>query len=126
MVQLCNYYGTDSSNVEHDVILSGWLEPSGFGLGGVVNEVLNFRGVFSEDGTYALTLKLIDRDASDAVIATKTIDITVGEQATEIEAAKEEQLPTEYPKTGSNVYLSLTAFAIVIIVSYIAINRKRR
>ncbi|MCL2354948.1 MAG: hypothetical protein FWC68_03615, partial [Oscillospiraceae bacterium] len=71
--------GTDSADLEHDVILSGWGEPAGFGLGGNVNVLYQFRGIFSENGEYALTLNLIDRDNSDAVIATTTRTLTVGE-----------------------------------------------
>jgi hypothetical protein len=109
--------GKDSSQVEHDVILSGWGEATGFGLGGDVDETYHFRGLFSEDGEYVLTLKLIDRDDSDAVIASGTKTIKVGVPVVE-------ELPKEMPKTGINMYVIATAIAAILILGYIAINQK--
>ena len=75
--------GTDESQLDHDIIQSGWGEEQGYKIGGKdVSQVLNVRGIFSEAGEYKITLKLIDRDNSDSVIAQKTFDFTVVEQAT--------------------------------------------
>ena len=69
---------TDSANLEHDIIQSGWGDASGYKIGGKdVNQVLNTRGIFSKAGKYDITLKLIDRDSSDAVIAEKSFVINV-------------------------------------------------
>ncbi len=74
--------GTDEQSLDHDIIESGWGEEQGYAIGGKdVSQVLNVRGIFSEAGDYQITLKLIDRDNSDTVIAEKTFDFTVVEQA---------------------------------------------
>ena len=75
--------GTDSSRLEHDIIQSGWGDAQGYKIGGKdVSQVLNVRGIFSEVGDYTITLKLIDRDNSDSVIAEKTFNFTAVEQGT--------------------------------------------
>jgi len=106
--------GTNSSGVQSDVILSGWGDPTtGFGLGpGAVKQVYNFRGLFSANGTYKLTLNLIDRDNSDAVIATKTATFTVG------------PIPTKLPKTGTNLYLYAGIVLVILIAAYAIVNRR--
>ena len=69
---------TDNSNLEHDIIQSGWGDASGYKIGGKdVNQVLNTRGIFSKAGQYNISLKLIDRDTSDSVIASKSFNINV-------------------------------------------------
>lgn len=74
--------GTDEQSLDHDIIESGWGEEQGYAIGGKdVSQVLNVRGIFSRAGNYQVTLKLIDRENSDTVIAEKTFDFTVVEQA---------------------------------------------
>ena len=69
---------TDAASLEHDIIQSGWGDASGYKIGGKdVNQILNARGIFSKAGKYDITLKLIDRDSSDAVIASETFNINV-------------------------------------------------
>lgn len=72
--------GTDEQQLEHDLIQSGWGDPSGYKIGGKVNQVLKFTGLFTEVGEYQVTLKLIDRDSSDSTIAEKTFNIDVVEK----------------------------------------------
>lgn len=65
---------TDQARLEHDIIQSGWGDAQGFKIGGKdVAQVLQVRGIFSEVGDYAITLKLIDRDNSDQVIDRKSV-----------------------------------------------------
>ena len=55
--------GTDTSQLEHDIIQSGWGDAQGYKIGGKdVSQVLNVRAKFGEVGDYSITLKLIDRD----------------------------------------------------------------
>ena len=56
-------------------------------------QTLNVRGIFSDTGNYKITLKLIDRDNSDSVIAEETFEIDVKEE-NEINVP-EENLPEE-------------------------------
>jgi len=116
--------GIDSNSLEHDVILSGWGEAAGFGLGGNVNEVYNFKGIFSENGDYELTLKLIDRDEQDKVIASKTTTIKVGSVQEGI--GGQEDLPKELPKTGMNISLYLVISAFLILAGYTVISKKHK
>ena len=58
------------TKAETDIIQSGWGDPQGYKIGGKdVSQTLNVRALFSEVGDYSITLKLIDRDNSDTVIA---------------------------------------------------------
>ena len=77
--------GTDEASLEHDIIQSGWGDPQGYKIGGKdVLQVLNVRGLFSDEGNYTVTLKLIDRDNSDTVIAEKTFSFNVLEKQLEV------------------------------------------
>ena len=70
--------GTDETDMsEHDLIDSGWGDPSGYKIGGNVEKILQLRGLFSKAGKYTVTFELIDRDSSDQVIATNQFEIMV-------------------------------------------------
>ena len=75
--------GKDQAQLDHDIIQSGWGDAQGYKIGGKdVSQVLNVNATFSEAGEYSITLKLIDRDNSDNVIAEETFAFTVLETAT--------------------------------------------
>ena len=137
--------GTDESQTEYDLIDSGWGDPSGYAIGGQnVNKVLNLRGIFDKAGEYRLTFKLIDRDSSDAVIAENTFTVTVAdtqntppEEETadnEIEGiiegenttnTTEENLPTQLPQTGINLYIPIVVIVIAIISTSLYFSMKK-
>lgn len=123
---------TDDQQLEHDILDSGWGDASGYKIGGEdVNQVLQAQGIFSDAGSYTITLSLIDRDNGDATIASTTSLITVSETATtppeEIPTEPEEtpstpkpeettpvkKEPTTLPKTGTTIY----TFAIPTILA---------
>ncbi len=140
---------TDSEGLEHDIIESGWGDASGDSLGGqdVVKE-LAVRGLFTGIGDYSITLKIVDRDDSDSVIASETFSITVKEVATtnpdtdttvppttgETDNDKTEndnnvttettEEPTTLPKTGNTVYLAIIPIIVVLAIAYVALKRK--
>ena len=143
--------GTDEQQLEHDIIESGWGEEQGYKIGGKdVSQTLNVRGVFSKAGNYKITLKLIDRENSDTVIAEKTFDFTVEEKSEVVppqtgetesgtteskpeeitppveveENVTENKVPTQLPKTGINIYLVLTTVIILLSCIYIYLKRK--
>ena len=140
--------GTDETQTEYDLIDSGWGDPSGYAIGGQnVNKVLNLRGIFDKAGEYTLTFKLIDRDNSDAVIAENTFTVTVSdtqitppeeetpENGTEgttegenMTNTTEENLPTQLPKTGINLYVPVVVIMIAIMSTslYIIMKKKNR
>ena len=140
--------GTDEQQTEYDLIDSGWGDPSGYQIGGQnVNKVLNLRGIFDKSGEYTITFKLIDRDNSDAVIAENSFKITATEKeqtppAEEVETPEnnnqqnagqtggqnnaEENLPTQLPKTGMNIYIPIAIILIGIISTSLYIKMKKK
>lgn len=130
---------TDSQSLEHDIIQSGWGSADGDSIGGKdVVKKLATRGIFSGYGDYSITLKLIDRDNSDAVIASKTFTISVKEKPAEVVPPAEEQVPpttennkptetpSTLPKTGNTIYLSILPIVAILIVAYVALRKKNK
>ena len=132
------------TRTEQDIIQSGWGDPQGYKIGGKdVSQVLNVRALFSDVGDYTITLKLIDRDTSDNVIAQNTFQYKIAEPVTnnpgQQEPTPEQSVPeaekpvpesttpestiqsgnsniskpTTLPKTGYNLYVPV----FVVIVS---------
>ena len=135
------------TKAETDIIQSGWGDPQGYKIGGKdVSQTLNVRALFSEVGDYSITLKLIDRDNSDTVIAQKTFEykvaereVTPPEEETEQPAQKPDQTTTEtkpndtvkqetpnkLPKTGYNEYVIMSVVLFSVIGLGIYINKKK-
>lgn len=95
----------DDAGLEHDIIESGWGDAQGYKIGGKdVSQVLKTRAIFDQAGAYKITLKLIDRDDSDNVIAEKTFDFNVIEKAVSVKPEgnkPEESKPeTTVPETN--------------------------
>lgn len=142
--------GIDEQQMKHDLIQSGWGDPSGYKIGGKVEQVLKFTGLFTEAGDYQITLKLIDRDSSDTSIVEKTFDIKVVEESTvedendntntgnntenttdnttnnTEEQEKAEELPKELPKTGINYTGIFIALIVLAILIYFTKYRKKK
>lgn len=129
---------TDKARLEHDIIQSGWGDAQGFKIGGKdVSQILQVRGIFSEVGDYAITLKLIDRDNSDQVIAQETFNFNAKETA-QIEPTNpepsqvqkptqvsKEETPTKLPKTGSNIYMPIIIVLIALIGGYAYFTKRK-
>ena len=130
--------GTDQSNLEHDIIQSGWGDAQGYKIGGKdFEQVLNVKAIFSEVGQYAITLKLIDRDSSDATIAEKSFNFKVAEKSTppaenQPEEPKNELKPSPetkpetLPKTGINAYLQIAILSFVLVAIWFAVKEYSR
>lgn len=137
--------GTDDAQAEHDIIQSGWGDPQGYKIGGKdVLQELNVRGIFTDEGEYQITLKLIDRDNSDQVIAENTFAFTVlaeepvvtppaettPEPTTPINPSEPtqtetpNQTPTELPRTGQNLYIGIMAIIAGLLGIYAYYNKK--
>lgn len=145
---------SDEQGLEHDIILSGWGDASGDPLGGkdVIKE-LDVRGLFSGAGNYTITLKIIDRDDSDAEIASETFDIEVKDEAAVVPPAEEnpseteippveenpgetvtppaeepteiaKQEPTTLPKTGNTIYFVILPIIAILSVAYVVLSKK--
>lgn len=131
----------DQSNLEHDIIQSGWGDAQGFKIGGKdVLQSLQTRAIFSQAGDYTITLKLIDRDNSDQVISQASFPFTVLEMATpvppqtnepsvnetpEVEEVKPDETPKRLPKTGNNLYIPIVILVMVLVSSYLYYNKKK-
>lgn len=69
--------GTDQSDSEHDIIQDGWGAVEGYEIGGKgVTQELHVRAIFSDIGDYTITLKLIDKENGDTVIAQRSFPFT--------------------------------------------------
>lgn len=130
--------GNDQANLEHDIMQSGWGDAQGFKIGGRnVLQSLQTRAIFSQAGDYTITLKLIDRDNSDQVIAQETFSFTAVEMPTpvlpentnpeteKIEEVNPEEIPTKLPKTGSNVYIPILVVLMALVSSYVYYDKKK-
>lgn len=135
------------TKAETDIIQSGWGDPQGYKIGGKdVSQTLNVRALFSEVGDYSITLKLIDRDNSDTVIAQKTLEYKVAEKEVTPPAEETEQptekpdqtttetkpnetvkqeTPNKLPKTGYNEYVIMSVLLFSVIGLGIYINKKK-
>lgn len=147
-----NLFATDSQGLEHDIIQNGWGNASGDPIGGVdVKKELNVRGLFNVAGDYSITLSLINRDDSDAVIASKTFTIAVTEKITaptepeNVEQVKPEEKPenneetinkkqnaipnnkepNKLPKTGNTVYVVILSTVAVLVVAYVCLRKRK-
>lgn len=163
--------GTDEYGGEEDIIQSGWGDPQGYEIGGKdVSQVLNIKALFTDAGDYTITLKLIDRDNSDSIIAEKEFtfnaierssqentsetensnnvteneenatdnnitaesekeEIVAETENTEVEEAentnmKNEVMPISLPKTGNNIFISVSILVIGLVSFAIYYNRK--
>ena len=89
-------------NAQYDIIDDGWGNSQGYEIGGEdISQELNLKGIFSVPGDYVVTLRLIDREKSDAIIAEQDFNFTV--------KSAQEELPEELPKTGNNKFLPIIA-----------------
>ena len=130
------------TKAETDIIQSGWGDPQGYKIGGKdVSQVLNVRALFSEVGEYSITLKLIDRDNSDTVIAQESFEYKVSEkeitppeeekpeqttpETKPSETVKKEETPSKLPKTGYNEYVIMSIALFSVIGLGVYINKKK-
>lgn len=124
--------GIDNQQEEQDLaVTGGWGDPQGYAIGGKdVSQVLNLRGIFSDAGNYTVTLKLIDRGNSDAIIAQHTFTFTAGttpeESAQPEETPAPEETPNVLPKTGTNIYIPIVIILVALLSSYIYFNRNNK
>lgn len=71
----------DEENMEYNFLEEGWGGQTGEPIGGknVVKE-MDLRGIFSKEGNYEITFKVVDLNSSEYVIATDTFEIEVGDK----------------------------------------------
>lgn len=144
---------TTRTRQEVDLIQDSWGEPDGYQLGGKdVEQILDIKALFSEVGSYTIKVSLLDKDSSDAVIATKDFEFkvekeqivdndnngetpgegnnqgTTGEGNINNDENKnentntEEKLPENLPKTGMTQYAYVITAVSILGCAYIAIK----
>ncbi len=137
----------NDTHAEQDIIQSGWGDPQGYKIGGKdVSQILNVKALFSDKGDYKITLKLIDRDNSDAIISQKEFQFTVGEKQEIItpepeeqepnipetenkiteEIKQEQEKPSTLPKTGRNIYIPMITILTSLLSVIIYYNKKTK
>ena len=73
---------TERTRAEVDLITDGWGEPTGYELGGRdAEQILDIRGLFSEVGNYRIKVSLLDKDSSDAEIASQEFSLSVSDNS---------------------------------------------
>lgn len=139
--------GIDQESLKHDILQSGWGDSQGYKIGGKdFAQILNVQGTFSKAGDYKLTLKLIDRENSDAVISERSFNLIVGTANSETTTQKPEEnqpnketqvaqtpqvkeeskVPSKLPKTGINIYVPFGMIILSLIGAFIINNRKNK
>lgn len=129
---------TDSSGIEYDIAQLGYWGPAaGFAVQGDFTNTTPVKATFTKEGTYTITLSLINLANNNSVITSKVFTIDV---------ASEEAPPTtnntvsttnnvtnnnaigELPKTGTSIGEYLLYFFVIgtiFLASYIYLNKKR-
>lgn len=142
----------DGQDLEHDIIQSGWGTADGDSIGGKnVVKKLQARGIFSGAGDYSITLKLINREDSDSVIASQSFQIAVKDKSQDVlpddnnndntnnnnnnnnneeeppvnnNSNKNEQKPQTLPKTGNTVYFAVIPLVGALVAGYALLRKK--
>ena len=118
---------TDSNGTELDIAQLGYWGPDeGFAIGGTFSNETPIRATFTEEGTYTITLTLIDVQNNNDTLAQRTFTINVlGDEPIVNEVTNQltneivNEPVQELPKTGT----SLTEYAmyatIILVVIYL-------
>ena len=111
----------DTNNLEFDLAQTGYWGPDqGFPVAGTFENETPIKATFNESGTYTIKLSLVNMQASEAEIISKTYTIEVLEDATNVNEIEEE--PTVDNNTENEVdKLPQTGTGIIEYIAYITI-----
>ena len=111
----------DTNNLEFDLAQTGYWGPDqGFPVAGTFENETPIKATFNVAGTYTIKLSLVNMQASEAEIISKTYTIEVLEDATNVNEIEEE--PTIDNNTENKVdKLPQTGTGIMEYIAYIAI-----
>lgn len=119
---------TDSTGVEHDIAQLGYWGPAGgFAVGGDFVNTTPIKATFPQEGTYNITLSLIDVGNGNAVLETKSVQIEVFEDDVTNNIIENNIIENnvvngieELPKTGRSVIdYALFIIALTIVISIV-------
>ena len=111
----------DTNNLEFDLAQTGYWGPDqGFPVAGTFENDTPIKATFNVAGTYTIKLSLVNMQASEAEIISKTYTIEVLEDATNVNEIEEE--PTVDNNTENEVdKLPQTGTGIIEYIAYITI-----
>ena len=114
---------TDTNQQEFDLVdIKYWGPPAGFPVAGTFENETPIKATFPIAGTYTIKLTLVNMQASEAEIISKSFTVEVLEDATNVNEVNETENEVEkLPQTGNStieyvMYIAIVA-AIVILVS---------
>ena len=115
---------TDTNQQEFDLVdIKYWGPPDGFPVAGTFENETPIKATFPVAGTYTIKLTLVNMQASEAEIISKSFTVEVLEDATNVNEVNEPENEVEkLPQTGNStmeyaIYIAIVA-ALVIFVSY--------
>ncbi|MCI8482588.1 MAG: hypothetical protein HFJ27_06065 [Clostridia bacterium] len=108
---------TDATGVEHDIAqLGSWGPQGGFAIQGDFENKTPIKATFIEEGSYTITLSLIDLTNNNSVITSKVINLEVYEDAAPQNNIVENNVIQELPKTGTSIWEYVTYVAVLAII----------
>ena len=125
---------TDTNQSEIDIAQEGyWGPPTGFPVQGDFTNTTPIKATFPEEGTYTITLSLINVNNSNSVITSKSFTIEVFEDIPPavdnvVNNTTQQNTIEELPKTGTSVVeyaMYIIGLAIIIAIVGIYINKKK-
>ena len=115
---------TDTNQQEFDLVdIKYWGPPDGFPVAGTFENETPIKATFPVAGTYTIKLTLVNMQASEAEIISKSFTVEVLEDATNVNEVNEAENEVEkLPQTGNStveyvMYIAIVA-VLVIFVSY--------
>ncbi len=107
---------TDTTGVEHDIAqLGSWGPQGGFAVQGDFVNKTPIKATFVEEGSYTITLSLIDLANNNSVITSKTINLEVYEDAVLENNIVENNTIEELPKTGTSMWEYVMYIGVLVI-----------
>lgn len=130
---------TDSTGTEYDIAqLGSWGPPSGFAVGGDFENRTPIKATFPEEGSYTITLTLVDVANANQVITSRVFNLEVFEDEAPVNNVVvndivpnntvENNMLEELPKTGTSVIEYVTYVIILSIVLWgigMYLNKRR-
>lgn len=126
---------TDSDGHEVNIAQTGYWGPDdGFAIPATVRNVTPVRTTFDQAGEYRITLSLINKENADAVITSKEIVMTVGEDVPVnntvpanqvVENVLTNEIVEELPKTGASIPELIAYGTAIVGLILFAIYRMR-
>lgn len=124
---------TDSLGTQIDIAELGYWGPeAGFAIGGTFSNETPLKATFSKEGTYTITLSLLNVQNANDILAQKTVTIQVAQDNPIVNEVVNvvtnqvvNEVPEELPKTGTSL-LEYAVYAIILFMVIYLSNRIRK